>query len=66
MFQYFQCDFQFDIEFVFKLLYGILEVEEYYADAKYERIVILNVLGVYYSYFGKIETKYSLKEDYFI
>lgn len=42
------------------------EVEEYYADAKYERIAILNALGAYYSYLGKIETKHSLKEDHFI
>ncbi|KAG6435758.1 hypothetical protein SASPL_100633 [Salvia splendens] len=42
------------------------EIDEYYADVRYERIAILNALGAYYSYLGKIETKYREKEDYFI
>ncbi|KAI3443570.1 hypothetical protein Pfo_000235 [Paulownia fortunei] len=42
------------------------EIDEYYADVRYERIAILNALGAYYSYLGKIETKQREKEDYFI
>ncbi|KAL0333713.1 UNVERIFIED_CONTAM: protein CTR9 [Sesamum angustifolium] len=41
------------------------EIDEYYADVRYERIAILNALGIY-SYLGKIETKQREKEDYFI
>ncbi|WOH08975.1 hypothetical protein DCAR_0728426 [Daucus carota subsp. sativus] len=41
------------------------EIDEYYADVRYERIAILNALGAYYSHLGKIETKRE-KEDYFI
>ncbi|KAK4479038.1 hypothetical protein RD792_014549 [Penstemon davidsonii] len=42
------------------------EIDEYYADVRYERIAILNALGAYYSYLGKIETKHREKEDYFV
>uniref|UniRef100_A0A2P2LK54 Protein CTR9 homolog n=1 Tax=Rhizophora mucronata TaxID=61149 RepID=A0A2P2LK54_RHIMU len=42
------------------------EIDEYYADVRYERIAILNALGAYYSYLGKIETKQREKEEYFI
>lgn len=42
------------------------EIDEYYADVRYERIAILNALGAYYSYLGKSETKNREKEDYFI
>ncbi|KAM7256308.1 hypothetical protein ACFE04_012049 [Oxalis oulophora] len=42
------------------------EVDDYYADIKYERIAILNALGAYYSYLGKIETRRKEKEDHFI
>lgn len=33
---------------------------------RYERIAILNALGAYFSYLGKIETKQKEKEDHFI
>lgn len=33
---------------------------------RYERIAILNALGAYYSYLGKIETKQREKEENFI
>lgn len=42
------------------------EIDEYYADVRYERIAILNALGAYYSYLGKIETKSREKEEHFI
>ncbi|KAL5714525.1 Protein CTR9 [Ranunculus cassubicifolius] len=42
------------------------EIDEYYADIKYERIAILNALGAYHSYLGKIETKQREKEEHFI
>ena len=42
------------------------EIDEYYADVKYERIAILNALGAYYCYLGKIETKAREKEEHFI
>lgn len=42
------------------------EIDEYYADVRYERIAILNALGVYYTYLGKIETKQREKEEHFI
>ncbi|PHU11659.1 Protein CTR9 -like protein [Capsicum chinense] len=42
------------------------EIDEYYADVRYERIAILNALGAYYSYLGKIETKQREKEENFI
>nr|KYP34397.1 RNA polymerase-associated protein CTR9 isogeny [Cajanus cajan] len=42
------------------------EIDDYYADVRYERIAILNALGAYYSYLGKIETKQREKEDHFI
>ncbi|KAJ8767463.1 hypothetical protein K2173_017507 [Erythroxylum novogranatense] len=42
------------------------EIDEYYADVRYERIAILNALGAYYSYLGKIETRQREKEEYFI
>ncbi|KAL0426803.1 UNVERIFIED_CONTAM: protein CTR9 [Sesamum latifolium] len=38
------------------------EIDEYYADVRYERIAILNALGAYYSYLGKIETKQREKK----
>ncbi|EPS64759.1 hypothetical protein M569_10012, partial [Genlisea aurea] len=41
------------------------EIDEYYADVRYERIAILNALGAYYSYLGKIETKQREKEEFF-
>ncbi|GKE66321.1 protein CTR9, partial [Tanacetum coccineum] len=42
------------------------EIDEYYADVRYERIAILNALGACYSYLGKIETKQREKEEHFI
>nr|XP_016455337.1 PREDICTED: protein CTR9 homolog [Nicotiana tabacum] len=42
------------------------EIDEYYADVRYERIAILNALGAYYSYLGKIETNQREKEEHFI
>ncbi|URE20729.1 RNA polymerase-associated protein CTR9 [Musa troglodytarum] len=42
------------------------EIDEYYADVKYERIAILNALAAYYTYLGKIETKQRDKEEHFI
>lgn len=42
------------------------EIDEYYADVRYERIAILNALGAYYSYLGKIETKQREKDEHFI
>ncbi|KAK7328850.1 hypothetical protein VNO77_22976 [Canavalia gladiata] len=42
------------------------EIDDYYADVRYERIAILNALGAYYSYLGKIETKQREKEEHFI
>ena len=51
---------------LFQPLLLISEIEEYYADVRYERIAILNALGAYYSYLGKIETKQREKEEHFI
>lgn len=42
------------------------DIDDYYADVRYERIAILNALGAYYSYLGKIETKHREKEEHFI
>ncbi|XP_015889352.2 protein CTR9 homolog [Ziziphus jujuba] len=42
------------------------DIDDYYADIRYERIAILNALGAYYSYLGKIETKHREKEEHFI
>ena len=42
------------------------EIDEYYANVRYERIAILNALGAYYSYLGKIDTKQREKEEHFI
>ncbi|KAM1173948.1 hypothetical protein TB2_026133 [Malus domestica] len=42
------------------------EIDEYYSDVRYERIAILNALGAYYTYLGKIETKQREKEEHFI
>ncbi|XP_008776475.1 protein CTR9 homolog [Phoenix dactylifera] len=42
------------------------EIDEYYADVKYERIAILNALGAYYTYLGKMETNKSKKDEHFI
>lgn len=47
------------------LLYAISEIDEYYADVRYERIAILNALGAYYSYIGKIETSLKEKDNHF-
>lgn len=44
----------------------LAEIDEYYADVRYERIAILNALGAYYTYLGKIETKQREKEEHFI
>ncbi|KAL2466314.1 RNA polymerase-associated protein CTR9 [Abeliophyllum distichum] len=41
------------------------EIDEYYADVRYERIAILNALGAYYSYLGNIEIKQREKEEHF-
>lgn len=30
------------------------DIDEYYSDVRYERIAILNALGAYYAYIGKI------------
>lgn len=43
----------------------ISEIEEYYAEVRYERIAILNALGAYYSYLGKIETNLKEKDNHF-
>lgn len=50
--------------------YGVLgskfsEINEYYAEVRYERIAILNALGAYYSYLGKIETNPKEKDNHF-
>ncbi|CAI0387866.1 unnamed protein product [Linum tenue] len=42
------------------------DIDEYYADVRYERIAILNALGAYYCYRGKIETIQSKREEHFI
>lgn len=42
------------------------EIDEYYAEVRYERISILNALGAYHSYLGRIETKQREKEEHFI
>lgn len=42
------------------------EIDDYYADVRYERIAILNALGAYHSYLGKTETKQREKEEHFI
>ncbi|KAF9599832.1 hypothetical protein IFM89_001778 [Coptis chinensis] len=42
------------------------EIDEYYADVKYDRIAILNALGAYHSYLGKCESKGAKKDDHFI
>ncbi|GMH18099.1 hypothetical protein Nepgr_019940 [Nepenthes gracilis] len=42
------------------------EIDDYYADVRYERVAILNALGAYYSYLGKIEMKQREKEEHFI
>lgn len=54
------------IERVRLCLISLAEIDEYYADIRYERIAILNALGAYYSYLGKIETKQREKEEHFI
>lgn len=54
--------YQFDCFWYFL----VSEIDEYYADVRYERIAILNALGAYYSYLGKIETKQREKEEHFI
>lgn len=48
------------------LLFFPAEIDEYYADVRYERIAILNALGAYYTYLAKIETKHREKEEHFI
>lgn len=47
-------------------IFFVAEIDEYYADVKYERIAILNALAAYYTYLGKIETKQRDKEEHFI
>ncbi|KAH9292159.1 hypothetical protein KI387_042658 [Taxus chinensis] len=42
------------------------EIDEYYADVRYDRIAILNALGAYHSNIGKIETKHREKDEHFI
>ncbi|KAK8913860.1 hypothetical protein KSP39_PZI024157 [Platanthera zijinensis] len=42
------------------------EIDEYYADVRYERIAILNALGAYHTYLGKIETKHREKDENFV
>ncbi|XP_020579435.1 protein CTR9 homolog isoform X2 [Phalaenopsis equestris] len=42
------------------------EIDEYYADVRYERIAILNALGAYHTYLGKIETKQRERDDNFV
>lgn len=42
------------------------EIDEYYADVRYERIAILNALGAYHTYLGKVETKQREKDDNFV
>ncbi|CAI9787595.1 unnamed protein product [Fraxinus pennsylvanica] len=42
------------------------EIDKHFAELRYERIAILNALGTYYSYLGKIETKQREKEEHFI
>ncbi|KFK39891.1 rna polymerase-associated protein ctr9 [Arabis alpina] len=42
------------------------DIDEYYADVKYERIAILNALGAYYSYLGKTETKLKEKDEHYV
>uniref|UniRef100_A0A0D6R6J2 Uncharacterized protein n=1 Tax=Araucaria cunninghamii TaxID=56994 RepID=A0A0D6R6J2_ARACU len=42
------------------------EIDEYYADVRYDRIAILNALGAHYSNIGKIESRQREKEDHFI
>lgn len=43
----------------------VAEIDEYYADVKYERIAILNALGAYHTYLGKIETNRREKDEHF-
>ncbi|XP_020247872.1 protein CTR9 homolog, partial [Asparagus officinalis] len=40
------------------------EIDEYYADVKYERIAILNALGAYHTYLGKLEMKRENNENF--
>ncbi|PKU74041.1 protein CTR9 homolog [Dendrobium catenatum] len=42
------------------------EIDEYYADVRYERIAILNALGAYHTYLGKVETKQREKDDNYV
>ncbi|KAK1304390.1 hypothetical protein QJS10_CPB11g01070 [Acorus calamus] len=42
------------------------EIDEYYGDVRYERIAILNALGSYHSYLGKVETRRREKDEHFI
>lgn len=44
----------------------LAEIDEYYADVRYGRIAILNALGAYHSYLGKIKTKSAEKDEQFI
>lgn len=46
------------VEFLQILEEGLsFEIDEYYSDVKYDCIVILNVLGVYYINLGRVELK---------
>jgi RNA polymerase-associated protein CTR9 len=40
------------------------EIDEYYAEVKYERIAILNALGAFYTFLGKVE-RAPQKEGHF-
>ncbi|PKA61607.1 putative UDP-N-acetylglucosamine--peptide N-acetylglucosaminyltransferase SPINDLY [Apostasia shenzhenica] len=42
------------------------EIDEYYSDVRYERIAILNALGAYHTYLGKVEMKQREKDENFI
>ncbi|ONK66487.1 uncharacterized protein A4U43_C06F8710 [Asparagus officinalis] len=43
---------------------SVLEIDEYYANVKYERIAILNALGAYHTYLGKLEMKRENNENF--
>lgn len=40
------------------------EIDEYYADVKYERIAILNALGAFHTFLGKVD-RAPQKETHF-
>jgi RNA polymerase-associated protein CTR9 len=41
--------------FLLNSLFSLAEIDEYYADVKYERIAILNALGAFHTFLGKVE-----------